>query len=119
MRLKIKIGFNLRRIVNENFVHRNVSGAQRLRSQDRPDHREILGQALDNDRAIGIDDDLGNLRNVQQRVQDVMIQRFPGQHPVIFPLDTNRMMTHGDKCHDFRFRRVHFVFYSPSVSPAA
>ena len=101
MGLEVEIGFDLAGVIGQDFVHRDLIGAQMLGAFQDQHLWEARAQPFDDRRAVGIHHHLVDLRAGQQRLDDVLVERLAGQQAVILARHTLGVVAHRDEGNDF------------------
>jgi hypothetical protein len=82
-------------VVQQDFIGRRRPSSEVMGTLDQPDLRENPCHLLGDDRAVGVDDHLGDGFAAQECPQDVVIKREPGKKPVIFAGHSLTVVSHG------------------------
>ncbi len=107
MGLQIKIRLGQGGIVQQDLVHRDSIGAQSARAVPPPTHRGSRGAGRPGSVSeFGIHQHLPDLRDGEQRFDDVLVEGLTRQQAVVLARDTLAVVAHGDKSKELRHSGV-------------
>src|SRR5512138_2302091 len=90
--------------MDQDIIHWHIICPQMLGTVDQLDLGKMLAHALYHWQRIGVYNDLIDLRDSQQRFEDVMEQWLSSQEAIILARHTLAVVTHRDKGGKFKFR---------------